>query len=274
MISNNVMKKQTSRLFRGVALLYAGFPFTFMTTAMILFDIPFKELPPLLIGFGFWLLSALSLGVAYGLLEVERWAWYAFLAVNSMISYYAASLAFNFGTSNYTPISLLIFLFIQLVLIFHVRREIRVPYFLPQIRWWESNPLLKISYPATLIRKSGNTENAEIMDFSDGGCFLKSAHAFLLDEEITIRSKLFGVSLDVEGHVIWKAKESVTHPKGIGVRFNLSHKKQKKTLLALDHRFKEIKKSFRRSRYLKSETEFHQTIRDLQLKPIKDIEKL
>jgi Tfp pilus assembly protein PilZ len=262
------MKKHTSKLYRAIALVYAAFPFSFTTLSMILFDIPISSLLSLLIGFGFWFLSGLSGVVAFGLIEITRWSWHCFLGLNAMISYYAARVALDSGTTQYPFLSLLLFLSIQGFLIYRIGRELRVPYFLPRIRWWESNPLLKTSFPAEILTKSMESYSAEILDISHAGCFVRTNHEFSIDETITIKASFFGNELDLKGQVVWKAKESVTHPRGIGIRFIVEDKKTKKLLFAISHRHKEILKLFSRSRYLMSQEDFITRLNQLKNTPI------
>jgi Tfp pilus assembly protein PilZ len=111
-----------------------------------------------------------------------------------------------------------------ILFIYIVGKLVRVPYFFPKIRWWESDPRYKLSVPAKIFHSKGSALDGEIMDLSIGGCFIKSNESLALEENVKIEFSLFEQKYFCEGVVVWQTASTVTHPKGIGVKFKLHEK--------------------------------------------------
>ena len=94
-----------------------------------------------------------------------------------------------------------------------------MPYFSPKIAWWESDPKFTIRIPAQVVNSSGRALEADILDLSRLGCFVKCRPDFSEDEVVKIRCRLFGREWTAGGVVVWKTFGAVTHPRGIGVKF-------------------------------------------------------
>ncbi|MEW6057491.1 MAG: PilZ domain-containing protein [Bdellovibrionota bacterium] len=133
----------------------------------------------------------------------------------------------------------------QLFFIYIVGREIRVPYFFPRIRWWESDPRYKLSVQTRLNREEKKDElEGEIMDLSVGGCFIKTHGFFMLDEPITLHFTLFEKNIECRGRVVWRTESMVTHPKGIGVKFDTLSKENVFCLKQATKKMKELAKAY------------------------------
>jgi hypothetical protein len=124
-------------------------------------------------------------------------------------------------------------------MVYLVGREIRVPYFFPRIRWWESDPRYKLSVQTKVAREDKTELEGEIMDLSLSGCFVKTHAYFVPDELVTLDFSLFERSLRCSGRVVWRSESTVTHPKGIGVKFEALNKE---TIYCLKQAVQKLKK--------------------------------
>ncbi len=259
------MKKYSTRVLKLIASLYLGFPFTFLVIAAILFDLPGKEVVGVLLTPGYWILCSFCIVAGYGLLEMKRWSWYVFIPANIFCAYFAVLVAIERGESHHKAVAIAIALIVIAYVTYRVSREVRVPYFLPKIRWWESNPRYKLSVAAQIERSSDLTRvEGEILDLSMGGCFLKLKSVLREDEEITLSFKLFGEELRLSGNVVWRTESGVTHPKGVGIKFLPLKGAERRVMRAAHRRLKQISVLYRTSRYLLSQEEFFKKVESLQ----------
>lgn len=199
-------------------------PLTYLVYAKLVIAANTKSVVAIMLSPSYWLISALAIIAGRGILMIRWYGWYAFILSNITLAYVTAvTLAQYSGREN----EVLVFLatgLVQMALIFLVGREIRVPYFFPKIRWWESDPRYKLSVPVKVLRADKSQVEAEIMDISLGGCFMKTHHYFLTDEQVTLDFTLFERPLNCKGRVVWKTESTVTHPGGIGVKFETLNK--------------------------------------------------
>jgi Tfp pilus assembly protein PilZ len=225
------MKNLKTPFLKMTAFLFLGFPLIYALFELTLLDVPFPKVMHSFFTPSFWLFSAIGMMTGYGFYEMKRWSWNLFLFSSFLIVYSNALVLSRYSASQNKLIVFLVTLVLQGLLIYRLGKEVRVPYFLPRIRWWESNPRYKMTIPVKLDRV-GTDFSGEIMDLSVGGCFVKSRHEFTQDEVIQVQFELFGEELKINGMVVWRSKSSVTHPKGVGVKFETLTLLQKKILKA------------------------------------------
>jgi hypothetical protein len=225
------VKDHTSRFLKAVAYMYLAFPVTYLGYATVLFNISPERSWKILFSFSYWLLSLSGIAVGYGFKEMTRWAWNIFLLNSLLVAYANALICMRYSESNNPFLAFTASIGILVVLIFRLAKEIRVPYFLPKIRWWESNPRYKLVVPARVERADSGFEG-EILDISMGGCFIKSRMDLTQNERISARFTLFGEALEISGIVVWRSQSSVTHPKGVGIKFDALDKIQRKVMKA------------------------------------------
>jgi hypothetical protein len=271
------VKDYTSKVLKTVAVVYMAFPLSYLAATAILFDIPAAGIGRILLSAFFYLLSGLAITTGYGLWEMRRWAWYLMLGVNILIAYENANVLHSFGESHHPVLAYIASLLILSGLMHQVSREIRVPYFFPKIRWWESNPRYKLSVPVHVVRPSvgklGEPDPAiegEILDLSMGGCFVKLRSELKQDEMVTLTFRVFGMTVESKGTVVWRTQSTVTHPKGIGIKFSLPTRPQKRVLRQVTGRLRKIATLYRRSRYLMSQEEFMRRLDELEKHGVKD----
>lgn len=260
------MKRYTSRFLKSVALLYLGFPFFYILLCALLFDIPLQSCLRVLLSPFYYLLSILAVTVGYALWEVRRWGWYAFVVTNVLIAYENAVLVNEYGETHHKLLSFLASLAFLLVVSYRVGKEIRVPYFFPKIRWWESNPRYRLSVPAKISRV-GNELEGQILDLSLGGCFLKIRGDVAQDEYVTLNFQVFGFDVQCQGVVVWRTQSTVTHPKGVGVKFTQLNRPQRRVLRQVNQRLRKIAALYRSSRYLLNQEEFLKRLQEIESQP-------
>lgn len=247
--------------------MYLAFPVVYLIYAAVLFDIPARHFVRILLSPFFYFLSILAIITGYGLWEMKRWAWYAFVLVNILLVYENAVLVANFAESNHKFVAYLVSLFVIAAVIRRVSREVRVPWFLPKIRWWEVNPRYRLTSSVKLARKDGPAVDGEILDISMGGCFIKTRVDLIPDETILLQFSLFKHVIECSGTVVWRTQSAVTHPKGVGVKFQPLSKPQKRAMRAITSRLKRIGTLYRRARYLMSQEEFIKRLDELESAP-------
>jgi uncharacterized membrane protein (DUF2068 family) len=264
------MKQYTSRFLKTVACGYLAFPLVYFLVAAVLFNIPAHFCLQILLSPSFYLLSIVAVTTGYGLWEMRRWAWYVFVAANLMIGYENLALLSQYGDTHNKGLTFGVSVVILFLLVYRVAREIRVPYFFPKIRWWESNPRYRLSVPVWVSRSTGEPIEAQILDLSMGGCFVKVRSAVTQDEAIHVKFTVFGCTIECSGVIVWCTQSTVTHPRGIGVKFDRIPRPVRRNLKGVVRRLKKIAAFYRRSRYLMNQDEFMKRLEELESqKPIK-----
>jgi len=257
------VKQYTTRVLKSVAAIYLAFPLAYLVFAATVFNIPLNTLVRVVISPLYLILSILAVVTGYGLWEMRRWSWYVFLITNGLVIYANAIFLHDLGETHHRLLSFLVSLGLICALVYQVAREVRVPYFFPKIRWWESNPRYRLSVPATLHRKAGPI-SGEIQDISIGGCFIKLRTECRQDEELEVEFKLFGHALKCKGRIVWCTISTVTHPRGIGIKFDVLPKGDRRALRAITRRLRKIGVHYRKSRYLMNQEEFLQRLEELE----------
>lgn len=263
------MKSFVSRSYRLVVLIYAAFPLLYPLFILFVFEITVGQLATILLSLGFWMVSIVAGITAYGLWDARRWAWYLFILLNAMITYFSAVLVTAHGNADNRLLALLGQYAIQLILLLRIRSELRVPYYIPRIRWWESNPAYKVAFHCEILSPHQDPVKGDILDFSYLGCFVRTMGHFRQNELISVKVNLFGQAFLLPAYVVWRAGEAVTHPKGVGLKFLSRKRGERRALLAAHKRFREIFRLFASSRYLYSPEEFNERLVALFEKPLK-----
>ncbi|MCM2321726.1 MAG: PilZ domain-containing protein [Oligoflexia bacterium] len=260
------MKSYTSKFLKSVAVFYLGFPVFYIFLCALLFDVPAKNCLGILLAPGFYILSIFAIIVGYALWEMRRWAWYGFIVANILIAYENAVVVNEFGETHHKALAFVASVLLLLLVSLRVSKEIRVPYFFPKIRWWESNPRYRLAAPAKLVRKDGVTIEGQILDLSNTGCFIKLRGELPQDEVVGLSFSIFGCSVDCQGVVVWQTQSTVTNPKGIGVKFLPLFRPQRRALRQIVERLRKIARLYRRSRYLLNQDEFMRRLQEIETK--------
>ena len=250
------VKHYTSRFYKVIAGILLGAPLLHLGFAAILFDVPLHSCVTILLSPFYYVVTFVSVAAGYGLWETQRWSWYVFIVAQVLITYENAIIVSSYAESHHKVFAFVISLLIQALFAVRVGQEIRVPYFFPKIRWWESNPRLKLSVPTKLRREDLSEVSGSILDISLMGCFVKTREDLKIDEKVTVVSSLYGQDFAIVGSVVWCTQTAVTHPRGVGVKFDFLSKTQRRSLRLITHQLKRISSLYRRSRYLMSQEDF------------------
>ncbi len=216
-----------------------AFPVTYLFYVALLFDLPFSRCVKTFFSPSYWILSLIGIMVGYGFKEMTRWAWSLFLFCSLGMVYANIVFVTRYSASNNKLIAFIASIALLGALIYRLGREIKVPYFLPQIRWWENNPRYKLVVPVQIERSHAGFDG-EILDVSMGGCFVKTRMELSQNEHILVKYNIFGETMEVGGTVVWRTQSSVTHPKGVGIKFDELNKHQKRVMRAATIHLKKI----------------------------------
>lgn len=241
-----------------------AFPALYLLMTAVFFDIPAKQCVRILLSPSYYILCFWAVLSGYGLWEMKRWAWYVFFITCFLVGYSNALIVSEYGATHHKVLSFIFSLFCLIALMYRVSREVRVPYFLPKIRWWESNPRYRLVVPVTFFRQDALPIEGEILDLSIGGCFIKTRNNLTQDENISLKFSLYGQTFECLGNVVWRTQSTVTHPKGMGIKFGILPRKQRKVLKAINHHLKKISRLYRSSRYLMNQDEFFKELEQMQ----------
>jgi Tfp pilus assembly protein PilZ len=202
------------------------FPLVYLFYSVLVLGLKSSDILKIILSPLYWFTSFVSLIAGIGLIRVEWYGWYLFVFSNVLIFYQTASILTYYSNSEYKFLAFLFTTLLQLILIYFVTKKVRVPYFLPKIRWWESDPRYRLSVSVSIQREDGSNFEGEIIDISVGGCFIKAYSNFAINEKIKLKFKLFEDNFDFNAVVVWNTESRVTHPKGIGVKFLDQNKKK------------------------------------------------
>ncbi len=258
------MKQYISKILKSVSILYMGFPILYIPVAAVFFDVSAKTCGSVLLSLKYYVLSFAAAMVGYALWEMKRWAWYLFVIVNVLIVYENSLMAFHYGESLHPVLAFLFSVLTVLLLTYQVGREIRVPYFFPKIRWWETDPRYRLSVPVTVTRSTGALLSADIMDLSRGGCFIKLRNELGQDEEVALSFTVFNIPLKCEGVIVWRTRSTVTTPKGVGIKFTDLGRAEKRSLRVVSNRLKKVSALYRKSRHLMNQEEFLRKLEEIE----------
>ena len=235
------MKKYATKTLRLIALLYCSLPVVYPIWLSLWFDIPGSRVLSLFLSLGYWFVILLAVISGFGVWEMKRWAWYVFIASNLFLIYENAFIVATYGDAKTSGIQFLAGVALIFAMVFRIGKELRVPYFLPEIRWWESDPARKLLIPVQIgVAGSEKPVDGDIMDLALGGCFVKCQHDLADDARVELKFTLFGYEITCPGNVVWKAASTVTHPKGMGVKFDTLGKVYKRRLRISTRKLKEL----------------------------------
>ncbi|MGK5089546.1 PilZ domain-containing protein [Bdellovibrionota bacterium FG-2] len=265
------MKYHVSKFLKSLAWVYISFPVSYILLVAVFFNVPFGKCILLLLDPFFYFVAILAMLAGFGFREMRRWSWYIFVTANVLITYHSARLVITSGETNYKALAFSFLLALILAVTYKVSNEIRVPYFFPKIRWWESNPRYQLAVPSSLERKDPNQTDpnakhleGEILDLSVGGVFIKLRQELKAEEAITVRFSALGFPLALDGTVVWKTQSTVTHPKGVGIKFLAVGKKERRILHLVMRQLRKVASLYRRSRYLISQEEFLKRVAEIE----------
>ncbi len=257
-----------TKVLASIAKLWISFPVSYLIYGAFVLGLSFEDFMKVLLSPFYWFTFSVAMLAGTGLLRIRWYGWYIFIFSNLLILYETASILTYYSHSENKLLGFLVTLAIQAIVLFLVAREVRVPYFFPKIRWWETDPRYKLSVGVQIHKKDGEKKEVEgeIMDISLGGCFIKTHTFFAQDEIVGITFNLFERTLNLDGMVVWRTESRVTHPKGVGVKFMpltkeilLALKTATKKLQELNRVYNQMTRERNWQEYLQREQSFQGT---------------
>lgn len=258
------MKKYRSRFLKTLALAYLAFPVVYLVLSVLFFDVPVSRLVPMVLSPFFYILCFWAVLTGYGLWEMKRWGWYLFVFTNVLIVYENASIVANYAETHHRILSFIFSVFVIIGVTYRVTQELRVPYFLPRVRWWEANSSDQFSVPVGLLREDGQFVQGQILDWSLKGCFIKTKEFFATDERLSLVIHVFGQVIQWRGVVVWKTRSTVTLPNGVGVKFLALPRAKKKKLKITEKRVRKLLALYRNSSNADNRDEFLKILDELR----------
>lgn len=258
------MRQYTSHFLKSVALYCLLYPVAFPIFAVLMFDIPVLNCYEIAFFPLFWVACVLSVVTGMGLWDFKRWSWYTFFALCVLTVYLNVRVAIRLSQSTNRTLALVAMLGLVLAVLYRVAREVRVPYLFPKIRWWESNPRYKLSVPVRLKRAGGDILEGEIQDISTGGCFVKLRSELQKNEPLQLVFAALEIPVSCEGVVVWKTQSTVTHPKGVGIKFRGLSTPNRRLLKVITRRLRKISRFYLKSRHVMNADEFQKRLAEMQ----------
>ena len=220
-----------------------GFPVFYLIFAALIFELKSKGVLSVALSPLFYLASIFWIVTGIGLQSMKQWSWYTFGAAQVFITYVNALNLVNYSESEYKGYAFILTLVIQFFIYRVVQSELRVPFLFPRLRWWESGiaGMHRLDAEIYHSRSASGSSMTQLLDISAKGCFLKSPIDFEHFEKVLIRLHAYGQEVDVPGQIVWNAKSTVTHPKGIGIRFYDLNRTRRRKVKIIYRRFEREK---------------------------------
>jgi Tfp pilus assembly protein PilZ len=236
---------KASGTFRLLTVFLIGFPVIYPLGAALVFQLPLKGLGAIVISPLFYVATVLWIATGKGLQSYRHWSWYTFLVAQAIVAWFNAQIVLNYSESPFKAYSFFLVLALQLLLIRFVSREVRVPYLFPRIHWWKSGveSIRSLEVRFTVMRETEVGLSARILDLSPRGCFLKTPLDFRAGEQVSLQLSAYGQDLVVKGEIVWIAPSTVTHPRGIGIRFEELDRQSRRKIRTMARSFDQEKES-------------------------------
>ena len=234
-----VQELRCSRYTAFLTHFMVAFPLAYLVFATLIFELDSKGILRVVLSPLFYLASFFWIISGTGLKRLRKWSWYTFLGAQFFITYLNALNLLEHSQSQFKAWAFFFTLLVQSYVFLAVKREIRVPYLFPKIRWWESGIAGMPNLPVEVLHlgNSRGTTPGLVLDVSQVGCFIKTHLDFEPFEKVSVQLEAFGQKLEIPGIVLWNAKSTVTHPKGVGVRFGELNRKSKRSLRVVVQKF-------------------------------------
>ncbi len=241
----NATEMVMSRTLRILTIFMVGFPILHPLLSALVFQLPIKGVVSIALSPLFYLSSVFWVMSGIGLRSFHHWSWYTFGVAQVLAAYFNALILVNHSNSEFKGFSFGFVMLLQYLLFRLVAHEVRVPYLFPKINWWESGIAGTHHLEVDLTPTQGGVpaSKGQLLDLNLRGCFIKSPHDFRLHDPIQVRINAYGQELVLPGRVVWNAKSTVTHPKGIGIQFGDLERPLKRKTRVLIKYFNQQKES-------------------------------
>lgn len=166
--------------------------------------------------FEFWCLMPLA---GFAIFYIRWWS-YPVVIVATM--WMATS---NLATWRHNPLAvpswiIVLMLVLDLALIgYLLLPQVRLTYFNPRVRWWETQPRYAIKTSAT-IQRGDERFDCTIENLSTGGCYIFMKSALALNDTVNVSFPLYSAQFSLVAEVV---RESTGSKTGYGLRFVHTH---------------------------------------------------
>jgi hypothetical protein len=209
-----------------ISILYFLSPIGILLEIMFLFGIKLSEilLVKELINWHVVLMAIWTPVVGYGVWKVKHWGYYQLLFHSLFV--FMANIFLYSSDMTRSPLYVIILfnmLLIAVVVMF-VRKEVKSPYFNPNIRWWEQAVRFYFDGMRILVRNYSDPNlvfEANSFDVSETGAFIVTDRDVKVGEKYTLEMHITKESiLYATGEIVWaNGKDSGVFPVGFGCKF-------------------------------------------------------
>lgn len=257
-MTNSAVTK--SRILKAIIYLHWAAPVGYIIGLAAFYNLQWSVASTVMLNFYYIARSGFNIWVGWVLYQSKPWAWHVYLINAALMIVEQFYFGFFLADTHLVYPSIIAALTVIGIGVFLVKIEFRVPYFSPQIAWWESDPRYRIGVPAQLTFKE-NFHTGEIMDISATGCFIKTKANFSIEDTISLRFSIFEKEFACKGKIVWNTESALYHPKGIGVRFDDLPKEEFLQLKETVKKLRGVSKKLRQERREEKVSKFEQKIK-------------
>ncbi len=235
--------KWLSRYGRYLTNAMVLFPFLYPLCTAIFFELSWKGIGNIFLMPTFYMTATTWIVTGFGIRRMRKWAWYSLNFALILTFYLNVITLVNFSDSSRKFAGFALSVLVLAHIYFSCRREMIVPYLFPRIRWWEFGIAGMNHVPIKIWSRPAAESPGQLLDLSGKGCFVKSPGDFKLFETIELVGEAYNNHFRFMGKVVWIAKSTVTHPRGIGVQFLELDKANRKKLKVISELFQKDQKN-------------------------------
>jgi Tfp pilus assembly protein PilZ len=204
------------------------FPFVYLLFVGLAFQMTWKGIGNIFLSPTYYMVSFLWILIGWALRRARKWAWYVLIIAMIITLYLSSMIAVNYSESSNKWVAYFLAVFIMLHIFLVVRREMIVPYLFPRVRWWEFGIAGMNFIDVQVWSRPAAKERGQLLDITTKGCFIKTPQLYKQGEPIEVVGQAYGHDFRLRGRVVWLAKSTVTHPRGIGVQFGDLEKSERR----------------------------------------------
>jgi hypothetical protein len=149
----------------------------------------------------------------------KKWSYYLYLAIMT-IPFIYSYLSWQSQPNQNLGAYLIAFYLINLVVVgYFVLPQVRLVYFDPRLRWWETKPRYKAEFE-TAITWVDKTAKGEIKNISEGGIFVQTELPINVNGRVNLNFQYNKTDHNFTGEVVYVNKNS--NPTGYGISLILN----------------------------------------------------
>lgn len=134
---------------------------------------------------------------AVSIFSVRRWGWYAFMLATAALAANNLRVALSSPNRLGLPLALAYDIVLLCAAAFFLRAAIIAPYFVPRLRWWETERRYGALCYA-LVGRGPSRFSVTIVNVSETGCFARTDKRLVLGKEIPLELRCFGDGIHLQ----------------------------------------------------------------------------